>query len=255
MTIGIVVFPGSNCDADTYHVLCDVLGQDARYVWHQETSLDGLDAVILPGGFSYGDYLRAGVIASTSPVVRALRGYAATGRPVLGICNGFQTLVEARLLPGALLLNATGEFRCRHVHIRAERTDTPFTCALREGDVLRIPIAHGEGRYYLTDQELARMTLERQIVFRYCDAAGHVTLEANPNGAIDNIAGVANVSGTVMGLMPHPERASEAIVGSGDGLQILESLVRWIRTRQAPEVATPRRAAASAISAVSPEER
>lgn len=255
MTIGIVVFPGSNCDADTYHVLRDVLGHDARYVWHQETSLDGLDAVILPGGFSYGDYLRAGVIASTSPVVRALRGYAATGRPVLGICNGFQTLVETRLLPGALLLNAPGEFRCRHVRIRVERTDTPFTCALREGDVLRIPIAHGEGRYYLTDQELGRMSLERQIAFRYCDAAGHITLEANPNGAIDNIAGVASVSGTVLGLMPHPERASEAIVGSADGLRILESLVQWIRTRQAPEVPAPRRAAASAIPAAAPEGR
>ncbi|HKX19548.1 MAG TPA: phosphoribosylformylglycinamidine synthase subunit PurQ [bacterium] len=256
MTIGIVVFPGSNCDADTYHVLRDVLSQDARYVWHRETSLDGLDAVILPGGFSYGDYLRAGAIASTSPVVRALRGYAAAGRPVLGICNGFQTLVETRLLPGALLLNAAGEFRCRYVRIRVERTDTPFTCALREGEVLRIPIAHGEGRYYLTDQELARMIVERQIAFRYCDAAGHATLEANPNGAIDNIAGVASVSGTVLGLMPHPERASEAIVGSADGLRILESVVQWIRTRPAREGATPRRAAAvPAVPAASSEGR
>ena len=247
MTIGIVVFPGSNCDADTVHALRDVLGQDARDVWHQETSLDGLDAVILPGGFSYGDYLRAGAIASTSPVVRALRGYAAAGGPVLGICNGFQTLVETRLLPGALLPNAAGEFRCRHVRVRVERTDTPFTGALRAGDVLRIPIAHGEGRYYVTDRERARITLARQIAFRYCDAGGHVTPEANPNGAIDNIAGVASASGTVLGLMPHPERASEAIVGSADGLRIFESLVRWIRTRE--------RAAVPSMPAVASEGR
>ena len=252
MTIGIVVFPGSNCDADTYHALRDVLGQDARYVWHQETSLEGLDAVILPGGFSYGDYLRAGVIASTSPVVRALRAYAEGGRPVLGICNGFQTLVETRLLPGALLLNAAGEFRCTHVRIRVERTDTPFTCALRVGEVLRIPIAHGEGRYYVNDRELARLTLERQIAFRYCDAAGHVTPDANPNGALDNIAGVASVSGTVLGLMPHPERASEAIVGSADGLRIFESLAQWIRTH--PAVGSSA-SAGSPMAAASPEGR
>lgn len=244
MTIGIVVFPGSNCDADTYHVLRDVLGQDARYVWHQETSLDGLDAVVLPGGFSYGDYLRAGAIAATSPVMRALHGYAAGGRPVLGICNGFQTLVEMRLLPGALLLNAPGEFRCQHVEIRVERSDTPFTCALRAGDVLRLPIAHGEGRYCISDGELARLTLAGQIVFRYCDRAGYVTPAANPNGAMDNIAGVASTSGTVLGLMPHPERASEAIVGSADGLRILESLVRWISTHQVA-TAAPARSGAS----------
>jgi phosphoribosylformylglycinamidine synthase subunit PurQ / glutaminase len=246
MTIGIVVFPGSNCDADTYHAVHGVLGQEARYVWHQETSLEGLDAVILPGGFSYGDYLRAGAIAATSPVMRALRGYAAAGRPVLGICNGFQTLVEMRLLPGALPLNTSGEFRCQHVWIRVERTDTPFTCALRGGEVLRIPIAHGEGRYYVTDRELARLTLERQIAFRYCDAAGRVTLAANPNGALDNIAGVASVSGTVLGLMPHPERASEAIVGGADGLRIFESLARWIATRSAPEAVAPGRPASEA---------
>ncbi|HLY20862.1 MAG TPA: phosphoribosylformylglycinamidine synthase subunit PurQ [bacterium] len=249
MTIGIVVFPGSNCDADTHHALRDVLGLDARYVWHQETSLDGLDAVILPGGFSYGDYLRAGAIAATSPVMRALRGYAAAGGPVLGICNGFQTLVEMRLLPGALLLNAAGEFRCRQVRIRVERTDTPFTCAMQEGDVLCLPIAHGEGRYYVTDRELARLTLERQIAFRYCDAAGHVTPVANPNGAMDNIAGVASVSGTVLGLMPHPERASEAIVGSADGRRIFESLARWIAARPAREAVAPARPAGSAAQA------
>jgi phosphoribosylformylglycinamidine synthase subunit PurQ / glutaminase len=230
--IGIVVFPGSNCDADTYHAVRDVLGRDAVYVWHQETSLDGLDAVVLPGGFAYGDYLRAGAIAATSPVMRAVRRYAAAGRPVLGICNGFQVLVETRLLPGALLRNVSGEFRCEQVRIRVERTDTPFTCALRAGDVLRLPIAHGEGRYYADAETLASLTRNRQIAFRYCDAAGCVTGSANPNGALDNIAGVAAASGTVLGLMPHPERASEAIVGSADGLRIFESLAEWIVARR-----------------------
>ena len=234
MTIGIVVFPGSNCDADTYHAVRDVLGQQAAYVWHQETSLDGLDAVVLPGGFAYGDYLRAGAIAATSPVMRALRRYAATGRPVLGICNGFQVLVETRLLPGALLLNTCGQFRCEHVRIRVERIDTPFTCALRAGDVLRLPIAHGEGRYYADDETLASLAQNRQIAFRYCDAAGQVTAAANPNGALDNIAGVATVAGTVLGLMPHPERASEAVVGSADGLKIFESLAQWIAAKAEP---------------------
>jgi phosphoribosylformylglycinamidine synthase len=232
VTIGIVVFPGSNCDADTYHAVRDVLGREAVYVWHQETSLDGLDAVVLPGGFAYGDYLRAGAIAATSPVMGAVRGYAAAGRPVLGICNGFQVLVETRLLPGALLLNTCGEFRCEHVRIRVERTDTPFTCALREGDVLRLPIAHGEGRYYADAETLASLTRRRQIAFRYCDEMGRITDAANPNGALDNIAGVAAVPGTVLGLMPHPERASEAILGSADGLRIFESLAQWIAGRE-----------------------
>jgi phosphoribosylformylglycinamidine synthase len=244
MKFGVVVFPGSNCDHDAFYAAGNILKKPVEFICHQSQNLAGCDTIILPGGFSYGDYLRAGAIAATSPVMRALHGYAAAGRPVLGICNGFQTLVEMRLLPGALLLNAPGEFRCQHVGIRVERTDTPFTCALGEGDVLRAPIAHGEGRYYVTDGELARLTLARQIVFRYCDAAGHVTPAANPNGAMDNIAGVASVSGTVMGLMPHPERASEAIVGSADGLRILESLVRWISTHRVA-------AAASTPSAVS----
>ena len=233
MTIGIVVFPGSNCDADTVHAVRDVLGRDAVYVWHQETSLDGLDAIVLPGGFAHGDYLRAGAIAATSPVMRAVRGCADAERPVLGICNGFQVLVETRLLPGALLPNAGGEFRCEHVRIRVERTDTPFTCGLREGEVLRLPIAHGEGRYYADADALASLARNRQIAFRYCDAAGEITESANPNGALDNIAGVATVSGTILGLMPHPERASEAIVGSADGLRIFESLARWTAARHA----------------------
>jgi phosphoribosylformylglycinamidine synthase subunit PurQ / glutaminase len=232
MTIGIVVFPGSNCDADTYHAVRDVLGRDAVYVWHEETALDGLDAIVLPGGFAHGDYLRAGAIAATSPVMGAVRRYAAGGRPVFGICNGFQVLLETRLLPGALLLNSSGEFRCRDVRIRVERTDTPFTGALRAGDVLRLPIAHGEGRYYADAETLASLRRNRQIAFRYCDADGRITDAANPNGALENIAGVAAVSGTVLGLMPHPERASEAILGSADGLRIFESLAAWIDARK-----------------------
>lgn len=230
MTIGIVVFPGSNCDQDTYHAITGVLGRPARYVWHEEETLDGLDAVILPGGFSYGDYLRAGAIAATSPVVRALRGFAAAGRPILGICNGFQTLLETGLLPGAMLLNASGEFRCRFVHVRVERTDTPFTCRLAEGDVLRIPIAHAEGRYFADPATHAAVRGGRQVVFRYCDPSGAVAEAANPNGALDGIAGVADPTGRIVGLMPHPERASEALLGSADGLRIFESLAHWIES-------------------------
>ncbi len=233
MDIGIVVFPGSNCDADTYHAVREVLGRSAQYVWHAERTLRGLDAVILPGGFAYGDYLRAGAIAATSPSVRALRPYVAKGGFVLGICNGFQVLLEAGLLPGAMQPNASGQFRCEFVHLRTERADTPFTCALRPGQVLRLPIAHAEGRYYVDPATRAALAAHRQVVFRYCDVRGAVTPEANPNGAADGIAGVASPSGAVLGLMPHPERASEAILGSADGRLIFESLARWISTGRA----------------------
>ncbi len=228
MDIGIVVFPGSNCDADTYHAIHAVLGRSAQYVWHEERTLRGLDAVILPGGFSYGDYLRAGAIGATSPSVRALRPYVTRGGIVLGICNGFQTLIEARLLPGAMLLNTCRELRCEFVHLRTERVDTPFTCALASGQVLRLPIAHAEGRYYVDPGTRAELAAHRQVAFRYCDVRGAITPEANPNGAIDGIAGVASPSGAVLGLMPHPERASEEILGSTDGRLIFESLARWI---------------------------
>ncbi len=228
MEIGIVVFPGSNCDADTYHAIREVLGRAAQYVWHEERTLRGLDAVILPGGFSYGDYLRAGAIAATSPAVRALRPYVAQGGIVLGICNGFQVLLEAGLLPGAMQPNAGGRFRCEFVHLRTERSDTPFTCGLAPGQVLRIPIAHAEGRYYADPGTRVLLAAHRQIVFRYCDAQGAVTPDANPNGAMDAIAGLASPSGAVLGLMPHPERASEDVLGSADGRLIFESLARWI---------------------------
>jgi phosphoribosylformylglycinamidine synthase len=226
--VGVVVFPGSNCDADTYHAVRDVLGHRAQYVWHEERQLAGFDAVILPGGFAYGDYLRAGAIAATSPVVRALREYALAGGLVLGICNGFQVLLEAGLLPGAMRLNTSGQFRCEFVHIRVERIDTPFTCAMTSGQVLRLPIAHAEGNYYLDPPTHQALVARRQIAFRYCDPRGTLAPQANPNGAFDAIAGVANRTGTVVGLMPHPERASEALLGSEDGRLVFESLDRWI---------------------------
>ncbi len=240
MDVGIIMFPGSNCDADTYHAVRDVLGYRARYVWHEERDLAGLDAVILPGGFAYGDYLRAGAIAATSPVVRALSGYVRSGGPVLGICNGFQVLLEAGLLPGAMRPNASGQFRCEFVHIRVERVDTPFTCAMTPGQVLRLPIAHAEGNYYADAPTHRALVAGRQIAFRYCDAEGTLTPRANPNGSLDAIAGVASAGGTVVGLMPHPERASEALLGSTDGRWVFESLGRWVTTRgpRAAEAAT-----------------
>ena len=238
MDVGVVVFPGSNCDADTYHVAQDVFGGGAHYVWHEERSLAGLDAVILPGGFAYGDYLRAGAIAATSPVVGALKRYAAGGGLTLGICNGFQILLEAGLLPGAMQPNACGQFRCEFVHVRVERVDTPFTMQLSVGQVLRLPIAHAEGSYYATTPALALLRARRQVVFRYCDASGSDVPAANPNGACDAIAGLINESGTVLGLMPHPERASEMVLGSEDGRLIFMSLARWIGGRAASAAGT-----------------
>ena len=231
MDIGIVVFPGSNCDADTLHAVRDVMGMRAQFVWHEERELTGLDAVILPGGFAYGDYLRAGAIAATSPVVRALGGYVDGGGLVLGICNGFQVLLEAGLLPGAMRRNASGQFRCEFISVRAERVDTPFTCALAAGQVLRLPIAHAEGNYYADAAMRAALAADRQIAFRYCDPSGGVVPGANPNGSTDAIAGLANPSGSVVGLMPHPERASEGLVGGEDGRLVFESLARWIGAR------------------------
>ena len=232
MRAGVVVFPGSNCDRDCVHVLRGVLGQDVAEVWHGETALEGLDAVILPGGFAYGDYLRAGAVAATSPIMPAVRAFAQAGGPVLGICNGFQVLLEAGLLPGAMLRNHVQKFQCRPVHIRVESTRTPFTRALREGQVLRLPIAHGEGNYYAPPALLATIQDSEQVVFRYCAPDGRVVPEANPNGSLNNIAGVCSPGGNVLGLMPHPERASEAILGSEDGRLIFESLIAFAESRR-----------------------
>ena len=224
MKIGIIVFPGSNCDHDAYHAAKHVLGHDAEFIWHKQAALPAVDVVILPGGFSHGDYLRTGAIARFSPVMDAVRRFADGGGPVLGICNGFQILLEAGLLPGAMLRNRGLQFRCEHVHVRVEQTDTPFTLACREGQVLRMPIAHGEGNYFTTADELRRLEQNRQIVFRYVTAAGDVTDEANPNGSLDSIAGICSERRNVVGLMPHPERACELSLGSADGLVMFESV-------------------------------
>lgn len=225
MIWGVVTFPGSNCDRDCVHVLRDVLGHEAVAVWHEERSLSGLDAVILPGGFSYGDYLRAGAIAATAPVMAAVRAVAARGVPVLGICNGFQILTEAGLLPGTLLRNRSLRFVCRDVYLRVEQIGTPFTRGLQVGEVLRMPVAHAEGRYTAAGGTLDLLEASGQVVFRYCDARGRVIPQANPNGAARSIAGVCNAAGNVFGLMPHPERSAEAILGSTDGRRLFESVV------------------------------
>jgi phosphoribosylformylglycinamidine synthase I len=229
MKFGIVVFPGSNCDHDAYHAAKHVVGQDAEFLWHKDTDLKGADALILPGGFSYGDYLRTGAIARFSPIMREVQSFAARGGPVLGVCNGFQILLEAGLIPGAMLRNRGVKFVCAHVHVRVEQTDTPFTCAARKGQVLRIPIAHGEGNYFATPDALATLEANRQVIFRYTTAGGDVTDEANPNGSAANIAGLCNEARNVVGLMPHPERACESTLGSADGLVILESAVHAIK--------------------------
>jgi phosphoribosylformylglycinamidine synthase I len=234
----VIVFPGSNCDHDAYYAAKEVLGQEAEFVWHKEIDLRGADAVILPGGFSHGDYLRTGAIARFSPVMDALRRFAADGGPVLGICNGFQILLEAGLLPGAMLRNRGLKFRCEHVHVRVEQTDTPFTLACRPHQVMRIPIAHGEGNYFTPPDELRKLEQNRQIVFRYVNADGVVTDEANPNGSLESIAGICNEGRNVLGLMPHPERACELSVGSADGLVMFESAVR-AHAAGLPAVAAP----------------
>jgi len=230
MKFGIVVFPGSNCDHDAYHATKHVLGQDAEFIWHKDTDLKSADVLILPGGFSYGDYLRTGAIARFSPIMKEVQAFAAKGGPVLGVCNGFQILLEAGLIPGAMLRNKTVKFVCAHVNIRVEQTDTPFTCTARKGQVLRIPIAHGEGNYFAGPDVLAKLEANRQIILRYVNQAGDVTEEANPNGSIAGIAGLCNEGRNVVGLMPHPERACESSLGSADGLVILESAVQSIKS-------------------------
>ncbi len=226
MRIGVVTFPGSNSDHDAYHVAKHVCGQDARFVWHKDSDLSGLDAVVLPGGFAYGDYLRTGAIARFSPVMQAVVAFAGRGGPVLGICNGFQILQEAGLLPGAMLRNKDVKFLSQPVHIRVERTDTPVTAGLSIGDVLTMPIAHGEGNFYLPEDELQRLEDDRRVVFRYTTKDGHLEEEANVNGSAHAIAGVCNEQRNVVGLMPHPERASEPELGSADGRRLFEALIR-----------------------------
>jgi phosphoribosylformylglycinamidine synthase len=228
MKFAVVVFPGSNCDHDAHYAASHVLGQQAEYVWHKDTSLGGADAVILPGGFAHGDYLRTGAIARFSPIMAEVRTFAEAGGPVLGICNGFQVLLEAGLLPGAMLRNRGVKFQCEHVRIKVEQTDTPFTLACRPGQVLRVPIAHGEGNYYAEPDVVARLEANRQVVFRYTNADGVPTGDSNPNGSVGNIAGLCNEQRNVVGLMPHPERACELALGSSDGLVLFDSVVRAV---------------------------
>jgi phosphoribosylformylglycinamidine synthase subunit PurQ / glutaminase len=226
MKFAVVVFPGSNCDHDAYHAAKHVLGQQAEFVWHKDTSLAGADVVILPGGFAHGDYLRTGAIARFSPVMASVKAFADGGGPVLGVCNGFQILLESGLLPGAMLRNRGLKFICEHVGVRVEQTDTPFTVACTQGQVLSIPINHGEGNYFADDDVLDALERDRRVIFRYVNAAGEPAAEANPNGAARNIAGICSERRNVVGMMPHPERACEPALGSGDGLVLFESVVK-----------------------------
>ena len=226
MKFAVVVFPGSNCDHDAYHAAKHVLGHDAEFVWHKDTSLAAADVVILPGGFAHGDYLRTGAIARFSPVMTSVRAFAEAGGPVLGVCNGFQILLEAGLLPGAMLRNRGLKFICEHVSVKIEQIDTPFTAACSLGQILRIPINHGEGNYFASGEVLDALERDRRVIFRYVDAAGNAVSAANPNGAARNIAGICSERRNVVGMMPHPERACEPYLGSGDGLVLFESVVK-----------------------------
>ena len=225
MRCGVVVFPGSNCDHDVYHVLKHVLGQEVVFLWHQDRDVQGCDLVVLPGGFSYGDYLRSGALASMSPIMGAVRRHAESGGLLLGICNGFQILVEAGLLPGALVHNRSLRFECRDVFLKVEAADLPFTCAYHPDQVIRIPIAHMEGNYQATTETLDELEAQGRVVFRYCDARGRRLPEANPNGSARDIAGIANRRGNILGMMPHPERCAEEILGNTDGLALFSGLV------------------------------
>ncbi len=233
MNFAVLQFPASNCDQDALHVVKNVLGQSVRFVWHKENSLAGIDAVIVPGGFSYGDYLRTGAIARFSPIMQAVQTFAAQGGPVLGICNGFQILCEAGLLPGALIRNRSLQFRCEHIFLKTAAPDSPFTGKIPEGKLLRLPIAHGEGCYFADDATVEKLQANRQVLWQYVNAAGELTDQSNPNGSLCNIAGICNEARNVAGLMPHPERASELLLGSADGLLIFGSLLAWLQTKVA----------------------
>lgn len=229
----MVVFPGTNCEMDTYHTLRHVLGQEAEYVWHQERDLSKFDAIVLAGGFSYGDYLRTGAIAQFSPVMESVAEFAEKDGLVLGICNGFQILCETGLLPGALQRNAHLQFRCSWSHLRVENNQTPFTGLCQPGQVLKIPVNHGEGNYFADPETLADLNRNNQVLFRYSEPDGSVTPGASPNGSLENIAGIMNKRGNVMGMMPHPERAAEALLGSEDGRMVFLSMVDFLTRRGA----------------------
>ncbi len=229
MRFAVVVFPGTWSDYDCHFALTQPMGQKADLVWHREKDLSAYDCIVLPGGFSYGDYLRAGAIARFSPVMEAVTREAAAGKPVIGICNGFQILCESHLLPGALMRNASLQYRCQWVHLRVENTNTAFTLEYRPGQVIRIPISHGEGRYQASPETLAELERAGRVAFRYSDLAGNITDDANPNGSLNNIAGIVNERGNILGMMPHPERAGEKLMGGEDGLPLWHSILQWAR--------------------------
>ena len=228
MKFGVVIFPGSNCDRDLIHVLRDVMQQEVKELWHKDHSLQGCDFILLPGGFSYGDYLRSGAIARFSPIMQEVMEFADKGGNVFGICNGFQILCEAHLLPGALLHNVHHQFSCKNVFLRCETDESMLTSRLRIGQVIKVPIAHGEGNFYCDDSTLKSLDDNGQILFRYCDEKGNITGESNPNGALQNIAGICNKQKNVFGMMPHPERASESVLGNTDGRLIFESILNTV---------------------------
>jgi len=230
MTFAVIVFPGSNCDQDAYYAATTVLGQKAELIWHKDTDLKGADVVILPGGFAHGDYLRTGAMARFSPIMGEVKAFAERGGPVIGICNGFQVLLESGLLPGAMLRNKGLKYRCEFVNIRVEQTDTPFTCGASVGQVLSIPIGHGEGNYYAPPDVIEALEANRQVLFRYCTPTGLVTDDSNPNGSVHAVAGICNDRRNVVGMMPHPERACESALGGTDGLVILDSIVKAFAT-------------------------
>jgi phosphoribosylformylglycinamidine synthase I len=228
MKFGVLVFPGSNCDHDAFHVISEVARQPVTFLWHDSEDLQGVDAVVVPGGFAYGDYLRTGAIARFSPVMQAVQRFAASGGIVLGICNGFQILTEAGLLPGALMRNSGLRYVCKQVHLRVETAASPFTGGLTRGEVLQLPIGHMEGNYYCTPEELLQLEAEDRIAFRYATPGGEITPEANPNGSLSNIAGILNAKRNVLGMMPHPDRSSEKLLGSADGWKIFASMVETL---------------------------
>ena len=238
MKFGVLVFPGSNCDHDTYHVVSEIAQQPVKFLWHDSPSLENCDAILVPGGFAYGDYLRTGAIARFSPVMQSVKKFAADGGLVLGICNGFQILAEAGLLPGALMRNAGLKYICKQVYLRTETANTPFTQTLAQGEVVKIPSGHMEGNYFCDAQTLARLEGDDRIVFRYSTAEGKITPEANPNGSLGNIAGILNEGRNVLGMMPHPDRSSEGLLGSVDGYKIFASIVNALQQKKAASPAT-----------------
>ncbi len=233
MRFGIVVFPGSNCDHDVYHIAKHVIGEEACFLWHKDAPFAGIDCLILPGGFAHGDYLRGGAMASFAPIMESVSSFARRGGLVLGICNGFQILTEARLLPGALTRNIHLKYICRDLHVRVERQDTPFTARVKQGTVLKMPVGHGEGCFYASEEVLRELEEKRQVVFRYCDASGEVNADSNPNGSLRAIAGICNERGNVLGMMPHPDRCAEEVLGNAQGRRIFDSIVHsWRQERR-----------------------